>query len=531
MKLNQFKIKLALPVLFAIMSSSLQASTLDEFYQYFKSGQYPKALKALESIKVDSSNQSTKAYLTGLSYSRMQEYDKAIVQYEKAISEKNDSADLYYEYGQALYAANELKKSRESFKRSVEKKFNVPASNYYVAHISQLLEEYEMAKTYYTLVIKDKNSDARIKQVSYFQLAETMLSMAREKSSNHEELTRRVDKFILPMMALGLKNDKDSDLAKEIMQRSGEIMIEFELDPDILANGRRINPKKYSGYAAQRIKYDNNVTLTNEENNIQESKKKSLIFETEGYARYDYVAKKRFVISPEARFIFTEHANQRDSEVYQNDSFVMNFSLKNKYEHKLRELPASTLFDIDYSRTLKDWKAEKSREFYASAVTFTLGETFSYFSFGETTLKMKRKNYTGEEESISNHTTTIGADQIIFLPIQHLILATFDASFIDNYNNTSTSTNTYTLRVDYIIPDIQPKFTLDVALAIGMTDTKEQKSTRGTEMLYNPSFDFSYVINTKSTLSFNVDYTKSSSKDESYAYSKEVITTEYRYAF
>lgn len=531
MKLNRLLYKIAAPAMLALMSSSLHASSLDEFYQYFKSGQYNKALHALDKIQVDNSNESSKAYLAGLSFSRLQRYDKAIFHFEKAIKENNDSPDLFYEYGQALYAANELKQAREAFKKSVEKKFNIPASNYYVAHISQMLEEYEVAKDYYTLVIKDKNSEAKLKQVSYFQLAETMLSIARLKSGSKEELTRRVDKFIIPMMALSLKNDKDSDLSHEVTQRLSEIMLEFDLDPNMLANGRRINPKRHSGFVAQRIKYDNNVTLTSEENNIQESQKKSLIFETEGYAKYDFIFNKRYVVSPEARFIFTQHSNQSDSEVYQNDAFVMNFSLKNRYEHKFRDLPASLLFDIDHSRTNKDWKAEKKRTFYASSTTFTVGETFNYFAVGETTLKLKRKNYVGEDTDISNHTTTLAVDQIIFLPIQHLLLATFDMSFIDNYNNTSTSTDTYSFRVDYIIPDIKPKYTLDFALGMTLTDTKQQKSTRGMETLFNPSLDLSYAINAKSTVSFNYDYTKSNSDDDSYAYSKQVIATEYRYAF
>lgn len=514
-----------------LMATNANANSLEEFFKLFKSGQYPKALSALESIPPANNPLVSKAYLAGLSYSRMQEYDKAIAQFEIAIREKNNSTDLYYEYGQALYASNELKKARVAFKTSAEMKFNRPASLYYVAHISQILEEHEMARDYYTLAIKDKASDAKMKQISQFQLGETLLAIARTKSDQPADLLRRVERFILPMLTSAYNLDKRSSLAPEINQRISEIMQEFNLDPNILANGRKINPKRYNGYLSQKIRMDDNVSLVSEENNVQQSKKSSFIFESEAYGSYDFVLKKRFIISPEARLTFIQHSNQSDAEVYQNDSFVMNFSLKNKYEHKIKELPASFIFDIDYSKTNKDWQAQKKREFYARSTTFTIGESFNYFDFGDTTVKLKRKNYIGANEQISNHTTVLSADQIIFLPIQHLIVGLFEADFIDNFNAPSTNTNTFLFRLDYIIPEILPTYTLAMAFAATMTDTLEQKETRGTEISWNPSLDITKDLTDKSKISFNYDYTKSTSDSADYSYGKSVFTTEYRYSF
>ncbi len=515
--------------IFLLSSNAFADTTLEEFYKLFKSGQYPKALEVLE--RSSDQSPSSKAYLTGLSYSRMQEYDKASAQFAIAIKENNQSADLYYEYGQSLYAANELKKAREAFKTSADKNFNRPASIYYVAHISQILEEMETARDTYTKLLREKGIDDKMKQIARFQLAETLLNIAREKSKEPEDLSRRVEKFILPMLATALNIDKGSGVAADINQRTAELMKEFNLDPNMLINGRRISPKRYSGYLSQKLKFDNNISLSNEENNIQQSRKESYIFETEGYAKYDLILKKRYVISPEARFTFTEHGDQSSPEVYQNDSFVMNFNLKNKYEHKVKELPASFLFDIDYSHIIKDWNARKKKEFYAKSMTFTIGESFSYFDIGDTTLKIKRKNYTGKNEAISNHTTTLSADQTFFFSNQHLLIALFDASFIDNYNNTSSNTDTYLLRFDYIIPAIMPQYNLGLAMATTMTDTKEQEATRGTELSFNPSIDLSRELSDTSKISVNYDFTKSKSKDNNYSYRKHVLTTEYRYSF
>lgn len=512
-----------------LMSANTFANTQEEFYKNFKAGQYPKALEALNNMK--DSTLGTKSYLQGLTYSKMQEYDKAAASFEIAIREKNNNSDLYYEYGQALYAANELKKAREAFKTSANNKFSRPASLYYVAHISQILEEHDVAKEYFTMAIKDKNSDAKMKQISQFQLGESLLAIAREKSAQPEDLNRRVERFILPMMNSAYNLDKRSALATEINQRISEVMVEFNLDPNLLVNGRRVNAKRYSGYVSQKIRHDDNISLVSEENNIQQSKKASFIFETEAYGNYDFILNKRYIISPEARFTYTQHSNRTEPEVYQNDSFVMNFALKNKYEHKIKDLPASFLFDIDYSKTQKDWQAQKKKEFYAKSTTFTFGESFSYFNFGDTTVKLKRKNYVGASETISNHTTSFSADQTIFLPIQHLIVAMFEADFIDNFNNSSTNTNSFLFRLDYIIPEIRPTYTLGLAMATTMTDTLDQRTTRGTEVSWNPSIDLAKDLSDKSKISINYDFTKNTSNDPNYAYTKNVFTTEYRYSF
>lgn len=530
MLLNRFRAPALLSLTTLLLSSPLSASTIEEFYKYFKSGQYPKAIESLGQLDSNDAKIS-KSYLMGLSYSRMQEYDQAIAQFQKAINENNMSADLYYEYGQALYASNELKKARTAFKTSAEKNFNRPASLYYVAHISQILEEHEEARDTYTQVIKEKDSDDKMKQIARYQLAETLLSIAREKSQESEDLERRVERFIIPMLNTAYNIDKSSPLASEINQRIAQLMVEFNLDPNVMVNGRRINPKRYNGYVAQKIKFDDNISLTNEENNVQQSKKESYIFETEAYGKYDFPIKKRYIVSPEARFTYTQHANQSSPEVYQNDSFTMNMSLKNKYEHKMKEQPASLLFDIDYSHVFKDWQAKKKKEFYAKSFTFTLGESFSYFNIGDTTLKIKRKNYDGKDESISNHTTSLSADQTFFFSTHHLLIALFDASFIDNYNNSSTNTDTYLLRFDYIIPEIMPQYTLGLAMATTMTDTKEQKATRGTELTFNPSVDFARELSASSRISINYDFTKNKSDDTNYSYSKHVFTTEYRFSF
>ena len=514
-----------------LMTTNLYANSLEEFYKYFQNGQYPKALQSLENFSPKDNVLASKAYLSGLSYSRMQEYDKAIVEFGNAIVQKSQNTDLFYEYGQALYASNELKKARDAFKASADLKYNRPASLYYVAHISQILEEYDMARDFYVMAIRDKTSDAKMRQIAQFQLGETLFSIARLKSNTPAILYRRVDRYILPMITSAYNLDKRSSLAPEINQRISEIMQEFNLDPNVLANDRKISPKRHNLTFSQKVRFDDNISLKNEENDVKETMKSSIIYESGLHASYDFVLKKRYIISPDARITYTKHSNQKDPEVYQNDSIVMNFALKNKYEHKLFDLPASLIFDIDYSTTQKDWQAQKKKEFYAKSTTFTIGESFNYFDFGDTTLKFKRKNFIGANTDINNHSLVFSADQIISLPIQHLVVLLFEANLIDNFNAKASNTNTYLFRTDYIIPEIFHTYTLSTALAVTMTNTKAQKETRGTELSWNPSIDLSKDLTENSKISLNYDYTKSTSDNPEYAYGKSVYTAEFSYSF
>lgn len=512
-------------------NTNAEGTGLNEFNQFTKNGQYSKALTALNNVDESALPNGQKFYLTAITNSKLQEFDNAIKNFELAIKANNNSADIYYEYGQALYAANELKASRKAFSQSVERKFNVPASMYYVAHISQILEEFITAKDSYTALLKNKEADTKMKQIARFQLAETLLSIMREKVKNPIELEKGVDKYIIAMMQQSYNADKSSPLAQDIIARIREIQKEFGLDPDLLKNGRRVSPKRYSGYFSQKIKFDDNISLTNEENNVQASKKESYIFETEVFSKRDFIFKKKFIVSPEVRINFSQHSDQDSPEVYQNDALAIYLNLKNRYEHTVKNQPAAFLLDFEFSNTMKDWNQKHKREAYAKSFNIGIGEAFSYFSFGDTSLKLKRKSYTGENEAISNTTYAISGDQTVSLANQNLLIALVELNLVDNFNNTSSNTNSLLARIDYLIPEIMPKYTLALALSTTVTDTLEQDAARGTEFTLNPSADLSKEINQKMKISINYDFTKSKSKQSDYSYSKNVFSTEFRYSF
>ena len=320
-----------------------------------------------------------------------------------------------------------------------------------------------MASEEYQKIINDKSTDEKILQISSFQYAETLLSLRRMEKNLNNDLATYINQTIIPKLKEAKEIDSLSNVSTDIQKRITELTQEFDLDPNVLKNGRKVYPKPISGYVLQRAKFDDNVSLINEENNVQQSMRESFIFETELLAKHERVFNRSIIVTPEMRLTFIQNSDQANPEVYQNDSAIIALNLKNKYEHNLFSTPASFLFDLEYLNTLKDWKQTHTRQAYASSLTYTLGERFAYFNFGDTTIRLKSKRYKGKNESISNNSITISADQTVALISQNLLILLLEADLVDNYNNKPTSTNSYLARVDYLINNIVPQYTLSLS--------------------------------------------------------------------
>ncbi len=513
--------------LLAFSANNITAETLEDFYRAFKGSKYSEAQKIIEKINFDESKKSSKNYLLALTYARLQEFDKAINEFENAKKMGNDANDIDYELGQAYYAANELKKSRESFENSVKVKFNTANSLYYIGHISQSLEEYEKSKNAFTQIIKNKSNDDKIVQIARFQLAETLLSMARNKK-NTEAIAER---YVIPLLRQAYETETTTMVAPDIQNRIQEVLNEFKLDPNTMVNGRKISAKRHSLTIGQKLKFDNNVTLANDQTSVLQSKKESYIFETEAYARKDFVLKKRFILSPDIRFTFNQYTDSKNATVYQNNSYLINYAFKTKTEHVFLNKPASFIFEFENTYTARDKLQEKKRTKYATSQTFIFGEKFRYFGVGDTTFKIKFKDYKAYLDTLNSKTFNLSIDQTWFTANKHLIIFLFSYDAVDNFNSTSNSTDSYLYRFDYLIPEIMPQYTLGLALSSTFLDTKEQKASRGIEKTYSPSIDISRDLNDNLKVGFNYEYTKNSSKSDTYNYTKSVFTTEVKYSF
>lgn len=524
-------------LVFISLCSFASEDVLKEIYKSYITGQYQETLKKLDKFETKDQNLlNTKFYWKGLCYSRLQQFELAIASFEKALSLGNNSQDIDYEYGQALYAINKLDQSRKSFEKSVNKNFKRSTSLYYIGHISQIMEEYSAAKTAYEKIFKEKEAETSLVQFARFQIAEVLLAIAEQKEENKEnkeEMPVIIQKYVLSQFEKALQLNPDSQNANDIKRRVSEIKRQYGLDPNILANGRQLTPKPWELSLSQKVSYDNNITQATDLPTTKATQKESFIFDTELFAKYRVVGKRRFITSPEIRLTRSKYSDQDNSEVYTNDSISFAPALRLKDEHKLFGEMAAFIFDIEYNYTARDRLARHSYVNYGTTWSESFGEKFKLFSFGETTLKVKFKQYTAYQETLNSKTFNPSLTQIVFIPsLKHLLLILVQSDFTTVEDDTQSADN-HLFRFDYIVPEFyNPLWSLQLSFALTLTDPKVGKETRGLEKTYNPGIKLTRNLSQDFQVSVSHDYTKKTSLDEStYAYTKNVTALEVRYSF
>lgn len=524
-------------ILIAFFSApfDLFAQAPSEYIKFFNAEEYEDAILVLKTADEKKLGLGQRAYYLGLCYARLRKFDQAIEQFKIAIKAGDESADLYYEYGQVLFSNNFLKQARYEFSKSSGKNYKYTASTYYVAHISELLDDLVTAKANYRKLIRDSKTDKKFLQVSLFQYAKILLKMMRQEEERFRDVERNligldinlinyIPKYILPLLKKAQDVDPNSELGAEIAQFTYSLTEEFRLDPNTMANGRRISPYRLYANISQRLKYDDNVAVTNFA---------SAINETSLFAKYDFVGKKKKnIISPELSLSYTKHRDQENVEVYQNDSFSMSSAIRTKFEHSYNNQPATFLFDLEYSMYYKDWNYTHKRELYSKTMGFGLGEQFSVFNTGETYIKFKYSSYQDEPGYSKYKTYNISADQYVFLKEgQHLLITSIDLGKLDFYEYPLYSSDSYVARLVYLIFEPIPTYTLQFVMSATITDPKEQRVDRGYELTTNPSIDISKSLTNKLKLGINYNYIENSSKLEAYKYHKQIVATELSYTF
>jgi tetratricopeptide (TPR) repeat protein len=512
-------------LLFLILSPTLKAqgyknSALIKAFKFYKTSNYSKAIETLENARGSKKVLGTRFYLAGIILNRMQRYDEAAISFKKALTYGNESEDIYYEYGQALYANSELVEARKAFKISSKKKFKENSSLYYVAHISQLLEEHKVAKIAYVQLIKNAKSDKKLQQIARFQLSESFLALAENK----DDSARLVEKYVIPALKEAFDTLPKAPLAKDIKKRRKEIEKQYGLDPNLMKNGRILSKDRLSASVSHQFSWDSNITLATDVPTAASLQKDTFIHTTNANVQRIWQMGGVYTITPFLRLSNTYHMDRENGTVHQNDTHTWSTGFKTTHEHKLFNRQANSIFDLNYTYTGRDTNQRKDNQFFARDLNFTIGERVRFFGFGPTTFKYSYKDYTGYIATIDNRTHTISVDQIKGLSSGNLLIVLFNASFIEQVNNPSGSTNNYLTRVDYLIPEILPTYTLSYALSVSFLDTKLQKATRGIEKSITPTVELRKSINSHLSASLGYDFTRNISKNKtSFDYKKHVV--------
>lgn len=496
----------------------------------FEQGRYPSVLEILEQTSpTDPKMRGAKAYLMGLAHNKLQNYDLATKHFKTANQYKHPARDLYYEWGQALYANNQLEKARSIFKKSYHASYKSSESLYYTAYISQLLMEHRDAIQNYRKLIKTDREDPSLRQVARFQMAQSIFTLS--ESLSKERRKKLIDKTVLPLLRLALKTDPDGQAYKDIQLRVNELQDQFGLDPNKMVNGRRISPQKWKVYAAQRLKFDDNITLANDQPTVTITQQDSYISESVLDVSYESIFQREFALEYALRLQNIHHHDRSTPEVYSNDRYILTPTIKGTWEHKVAGKMASTEVSLSYDYTGQDADAKKENSFFSRSFNIGLAERIRILPYGDTVFKLKIKRYRNRLENQHFNSVGFGVDQIAILPNNHLLVALLNYTDIDNFNNTLASTASIILRTDYIMTRVMPKVDLTFSLTFNALDTKEQSDQRGTEKTFTPSIKISRKITDSLRLSLEHSITNRSSLDEAKEYDKNVTNFELRYMY
>ncbi|MCP4913172.1 MAG: tetratricopeptide repeat protein [Oligoflexia bacterium] len=515
-------------ILFTLTTTSIYADALSDAFKNYSIGEYRTALKILETKRIAKKDRAAKEYLKGIINNKLQQFDKAIPHFQRAIKYKSKAKDLFYEFGQALYAANSLDDARIAFRKSYRRGFKKASSLYYMAHISQLLEEHKQAKDIFSRIIKEEKEDFNLLQISRFQLAESLLAMATSK----KETERLVADYVIPQMNKAIEVDKKSRTAKDIKSRIKELQKQYGLDPNIMKNGKNLPEQRWSVGFTQEIEFDNNITQSTDLPTSQASQKDSYIYNTTVNGSYLFNPNNKFTVKPNFRIANKKHSDRNSSTVFKNDSLTIDYGVGNTFEHTLFNRQANAILDLDFSYISRDRNSIKEKEYYARSWTLTLGENLKFTDLGNTTFKIQYKDYKGYIDSLNNKTGSFSISHSFITNGTRLWILFFQSDFIDNYNDRISSTNSYLFRGDYLWINILKDHTLSFGLAITLLDTKRNYATRGMEKTITPSVTWTRNLNKYVSTNLSYEYTKNDSKDEgSYKYTKHVTSFDLSVSF
>ncbi len=465
-------------------------------------------------------------YWQGVVANRLNDFPKAISSFDKAIKLGFDSPDLNYEFGQALYANENMKRARAQFAKSYKRKYKRGVSLYYIAFISKEIKDHKKAHKFFKLVEKlPPEEAAEVKQASEMQIAD----MYYEKAIDHPDEFRVMENHVIPAYEKALKVDQKSNLAPIIKEKIASIQRRYDLLLFQLRNGRPVMRPPYFLKASQEFGYDSNVIFSPNETFIDKSKRQSQFTRTDIYGRYTFYHHDYFSVSPEVRFNNTYYFN-RVPEIHRNDNRIYSGAIRTAYEHDLMGRPAATLFDVDYNEVKRDINQKKKLQYNSNSLAFMIGQRFSFWDRGESVLRLRWRRFDSSSDFSDSKTFSLSFEQVVAFSLDTMLFYTsVDRSRVEN---DSFDTNAFTVRADYILSRFREYVTPIIGLGVTRVDPVNLRNFRGIETLVNPSARLIKNIGKNWRAILKYDKQRYDSRDQLlFSYEKETYGLEIEYLF
>ena len=501
---------------------------INAIFKKFDKGSYDEVIQDLENIqkqinlhkKYRSDIQGLIYYWRGLSYIKISEYDLAIEFLEKAIQSKFKAKDIYYEYGQALYVSEKLKKARLAFKRSVKNKFKIAVSLYYIAYISQQLKDYKKAVSFYNMIEKMPTDNTKdILQASRMQIAEIYLKQVEKLPDTF----RSVEKYVIPKFKEALNHNPTSNLADDIRKKIEMIQRRYDLLIFKMRNGRPAATPRYFLRTSLSYSIDDNV------NNLDKDTLASLDFKdyassftrADLYGRYTFYPNSSISVAPEITTSYTSYQSDSTS-IISNNNYFFTGGVTFNYEHTYNQAPATTYLNIDHTYNADDANSDEKLDKASARSSITLSEELQFWTSHPTTLRYRfaQTKAVTEEASFTTHSAIW--EQLINRGDYSIF--TYTAFDINTYlENESSNTNIFTIRGDLILPTLWSLFNPNFFVSSVMTNHLKD-TDRGVTSLYTYGFSLNRPIGQKLFATLNYSQESQTGESSSDVYSGSLLS-------
>jgi len=460
------------------------------------------------------------SYWEGKVYSKTQEYELANKSFKIAYKRKVNSEDIFYLYGQSLYASQNLEIARRAFLTSAKRKnFKIGPSYYYSAIISEILEENKKAHKFYRKILKLKNDNDKLRKPALFQIANLNYKKVIQ-IKDKQKIIGLVKEKILPQFEKARDYNKEAPLTAKVITRINEIKRKHKIGlPGKMINGRTISNKAFSGSLSIGGKNDTNILSVSENDSSLEA---ASFTELSTNLKYQFNAKKTYSFIPSLGLSTKQHLKRNNESIYQNDNLSIDPAFAFIWEQTAFNQMAKTMIDLEYNHTLQDPNSVQKLVYYSKHLQISLGQEFRPFSVGDTTLKIKFKKKEAYSSSLDSNTTTISIIQNFKLGKNASLTMTLNTDFNVYKESSSSDTDDYKFTLS---PSFSKKFlwglVLSPSYSFGLTNNVFN-SSKGVETSHDPSLTITKAWGGLSA-NINYAYTKKISKDDSSSYTKHIF--------
>lgn len=517
------------------LADGISTSTDNSFFkkaaELYQQGRYEAVADELKSLEAkipveDADNRGLLFYWQGIVANRLNEFPQAITYFDLALKKGYKSEDINYEFGQALFAADNLKRARAQFAKSYKRKYKKAVSLYYIAYISKELRDFKKAYKFFNTIEKLPEPErSEVLQAARMQVADMYLA----KAEDHPDQFRVIENHVIPKYESALELDTSSNLAPIIKEKITSLQKKYDLIYFQMRNGRPLLRPPYFFKISQELGQDTNVIFNPNEATVSRSKQDSTFTKTDIFGRYTFYYYDFFSISPEARFDNIYYFN-RIPEIYRNDSRIYSGALRNAYEFDLMGRPASLLLDVDYTEVHRDIRQKKNLQYNSSSITYMTGVRFNFWDRGETVARLRYRTFDSFSDLTDSKTISASVEQVVSFTQDTLLLySSLDRTRV-NYD--FFDTNSFTVRADYIISRFREIVVPIIGIGVTRIDPLNDRPGRGIETLVNPSARLikSLGKNWRGILKYD-SQKYDSGEPFAFAYEKSVYSFELEYLF